>query len=115
MTQTFGQLPRRNPPQSQARPAASGSLIVVVLLFGFTLIARVWIVAFWIFGDEIGRAFTSWIIPAIGLLVVPWTTLLYAWMWTIGSDAVHGWEWLPVAVGFLIDMSFLAALRRLFN
>ena len=33
-------------------------------------------------------------------------------MWAIGSDAVHGWEWLPVAVGVLLDLWFLGALQR---
>jgi hypothetical protein len=116
MTQTFGQLPRRNPPRTtKESPAASGAMIAVFLLFVFSLFPRLWIIAFWIFGRELGQAFGSWVIPAAGFIVLPWTTLLYAWMWAIGSDAVHGWEWLPVAVGFLLDLSFLAAVRNLFR
>ena len=51
----------------------------------------------------------------LGLILLPWTTLLYAWMWAIGSDAVHGWEWLPVAFGLLLDLWFLGAMQRLFR
>jgi hypothetical protein len=112
MTKTFGQLPR-----PEARPKESstgaGSIIAVFLLFGFAAVPRLWILGFWIFSSELGDAYSSWIIPAVGFFVAPWTTLLYAWMWAIGSDSAHGWEWLPIAVGVLLDLSFLAALRRL--
>ena len=51
-------------------------------------------------------------LPALGLILAPWATLLYAWMWAIGSDAVTGWEWAVVAVGLLIDLAFLDSVRR---
>jgi hypothetical protein len=72
-----------------------------------------WILGFWIFGGQLGDAYSSWIIPAAGFILAPWTTLLYAWMWAINSNAVTGWEWLPVAVGALLDLWFLAILARL--
>jgi hypothetical protein len=45
-------------------------------------------------------------VPAIGFVILPWTTLLYAWMWAIDSDGVHGWEWIAVAAGFIVDVAF---------
>jgi hypothetical protein len=111
MTQTFGQLPR--PPKRAAATPDSGGLIMLALLFGFALIPRVWIIAFWIFGGQLGDAYSSWIIPAVGFVVAPWTTLLYAWMWAISSNSVNGWEWIPVAVGALLDLWFLALLARI--
>jgi hypothetical protein len=84
----------------------------VFLLFGLSWVPRFWILGFWIFRDDLGAAFGSWLVPAAGFIVAPWTTLLYTWMWAIGSDAVHGWEWLPVAVGLLLDLWFLDAIRR---
>jgi hypothetical protein len=114
MTQTFGQLPKRNPPRANRAKASTSpdGAIAVFLIFGLSLVPRLWILGFWIFSYGIGDAYSSWIIPAVGLIVAPWTTLLYAWMWAIGSDAVHGWEWLAVAVGVLLDLSFLGAIRR---
>jgi hypothetical protein len=111
MTQTFGQLPR-----PRARPEEktdTGGLIALALLFTFALFPRAWILAFWIFGGELGDAYSTWLIPAAGFIIAPWTTLLYAWMWAISSNAVTGWEWLPVAVGALLDLWFLAILARL--
>ena len=112
MSQTFGQLPQRNSRHPKAPPAPDGSMIIAVLMFGLSLVPRLWILGFWIFSDQIGDAFSVWLVPALGLILAPWTTLLYAWMWAIGSDAVHGWEWLPVAVGVVLDLAFLDAVRR---
>jgi hypothetical protein len=114
MTQTFGQLPKRNPPKprQQQRAAAGGNVIVLGLLFVFALWPRLWILAYWIFGKQLGDAYSSWVIPAIGFIVLPWTTVLYAWMWAISSDAVNGWEWAVVAVGLVLDLWFWVAAAR---
>ena len=32
----------------------------------------------WIFTDFVDRAYDSFIVPFLGLLVLPWTTLIYA-------------------------------------
>jgi hypothetical protein len=111
MTQTFGQLPR--PRARSEEKTDTGGLIALALLFTFALFPRAWILAFWIFGGELGDAYSTWLIPAAGFIIAPWTTVLYAWMWAISSNAVTGWEWLPVAVGALLDLWFLAILARL--
>ncbi len=74
---------------------------------------RAWIVGYWIFGKQLGDAYDSAVVPAIGFLIAPWTTVLYAWMWAISSSAVTGWEWLVVAVGALLDLWFLVVAARL--
>jgi len=111
MSQTLKPLPRHNPPQPKG--ADPGPLIAVGLLLTFSLFPRLWIVAYWIFGNSLDRAYASWIIPVIGFVILPWTTVVYAWMWAISSDAVTGWEWLPVAVAFLLDLTFWVGVRRL--
>ena len=106
-------LPRHNPPQPKGVPA--GQVIAVALLLTFSLFPRLFIIGFWIFGSQLGQAFSSCIIPAIGFVILPWTTLLYAWMWAISSDGVNGWEWAPVVLAFILDMAFWAGLRRIFR
>ena len=112
-TQALKPLPRHNPPQPKGVPA--GQIIAVGLLLTFSLFPRLFILGFWIFGSELGDAFSSWIIPAAGFFLVPWTTLVYVFMWGISSDGVTGWEWLPVALAFILDLSFWAGLRRIFR
>ena len=113
MTQALKPLPRHNPPRPKGPPA--GQFVAVSLLVVFSLFPRAWILAYWIFGSALSHAYSSWIIPAVGFVVLPWTTVLYAWMWAISSDAVTGWEWLPVAVAFVLDLSFWIAGSRLFR
>ena len=109
----FGQLPRPQRPRAQAPSEDAGSLILVALLFVFALCPRGWIVAYWIFGKQLGDAYDTAFIPVVGFFIAPWTTLLYAWMWAISSNAVAGWEWLVVGVGVLLDLWFLVAVARL--
>jgi hypothetical protein len=109
----FGQLPRPERTQAQEPGVSSGSFIVAGLLFVFALWPRVWILAYWLFGRQLGDAYDSAVIPIIGFFVAPWTTVLYAWMWAISSNAVTGWEWLVVAVGAILDLWFLVAVVRL--
>jgi hypothetical protein len=90
------------PPARRERPASAP---VTWFFIGSSMFwPRVFILAFWIFGSELGRAFSSWVIPAIGFLILPWTTVLYAWTWAINSDGVHGWEWIVVACGLIADL-----------
>ncbi len=113
MSTSFAQLPRPERPKPRDT-SGDGAVIFAVMMFGLSLVPRAWIIGFWIFSYGLGDAFSSWVIPAVGFIVLPWTTLMYAWMWAIGSDAVHGWEWLPVVAGFLLDLGLFASLRRLF-
>ena len=57
----------------------------------------------WLFTDLLSRAFESWIVPLLGFLLLPWTTLAYVLMWS-SSDGVIGFEWFIVALGFLFDL-----------
>ena len=109
MAQTFHQLPA---PEQHPQPR-KGSLLALVLLFGFASFPRLWLLGFWIFSDLLGEAYSSWVIPALGFLFAPWTTLLYAWMWAIGSSSITGWEWLPLGVGVVLDLWFIVVAVRL--
>ncbi len=109
----FGQLPRPQRTRAQAPSTGADSLILAALLFLFALWPRAWILAYWIFGRQLGDAYGSPVIPAVGFLIAPWTTVLYAWMWAISSNAVTGWEWAVVGVGALLDLWFVVVVARL--
>jgi hypothetical protein len=109
MTQSFSPLPQHH---SERREIGTGRVLAWVILVGLAFVPRLWIVGFWIFSKTIGQAFSSWIIPALGFVILPWTTLMYAWMWSINSHGVHGWEWWVVAVSFLLDLVVWLGGRR---
>jgi hypothetical protein len=46
----------------------------------------------------------SWLLPLLGVLLLPFTTLMYALVWTPGVGVV-GAQWIWIALGFLIDIS----------
>jgi hypothetical protein len=66
------------------------------------------IVAMWLFGSRVDAAFGSALWPLLGLLVAPWTTLMYLLAWSpIGG--VSGGEWIFVGIGAALDLATYAA------
>jgi len=78
-----------------------GCLVVL-----FALISpRLALFAIWLFSDMLSRAFDSWFVPLLGFLLLPWTTLAYAVMWSASSNRVSGFEWFIVILAFVVDLS----------
>jgi hypothetical protein len=69
---------------------------------------RLALVAVWLFSGILGRAYDSTIVPILGFLLLPWTTLAYAVMWDAGSHRVSGLEWFIVVLAFLADLASYA-------
>jgi hypothetical protein len=75
---------------------------LALLVFG--LGPRIALVAWWIFGDKVDQAFDSWFWPLLGLIFLPWTTLMYVIVWSpVGG--VEGAEWIVVAIGVFLDIA----------
>ncbi len=71
---------------------------------------RVTIFLLWIFTDWVNRAFDgSWLFPFLGLLVLPYTTLIYILVSYWSNGVVSGFGWAFVALGFFFDISAYAA------
>ena len=73
-------------PQPRREPVQESHWVLWSVLPAVAFWPRLWILAFWIFGRQIGDAFDGWIVPALGFLFLPWATLMYAWMWAVSSD-----------------------------
>jgi len=82
------------------------------LLAGFA--PRVALILVWIFTDLVDRAFDTFLIPLIGLFILPYTTLFYVLAWSpVGG--VSGWGWVFVTFGFIFDVAHIVgggAARR---
>ena len=76
----------------------------LVLSAGF-IGPRFALLLWWIFGDKVDAAFSSFIWPFLGLLFLPWTTLAYVLMWDVGTPRVSGFEWFIVVLAFLMDLA----------
>jgi len=65
---------------------------------------RIALVCLWIFTNDVDRAYDSFIVPLLGLIFLPLTTLVYALAWSPGGG-VEGIEWLWVALALVLDLS----------
>jgi hypothetical protein len=71
----------------------------------FALISpRLALFALFLFSDLLSRAYEDWILPFVGFFLLPWTTLAYAVMWSVGTHGVRGFEWFIVILAFLFDL-----------
>jgi len=76
---------------------------------------RLAIFVIWLFeidDDLLARSYDDWIIPFIGFFLLPWTTLIYAVMWSVGTNEVAGFEWFIVALAFVADLGTHFGSRR---
>jgi hypothetical protein len=81
--------------------------VCCAVLLAFGLGPRIALVLVWIFGNRIDHAFDSWFVPLLGLLLLPWTTLMYVIVWSPGG--VDGGEWILVALGVALDIASYSA------
>jgi hypothetical protein len=72
---------------------------------------RIALVVIWIATDLVDRAFSTWLIPLLGLIVLPFTTLVYAIAWVPGVHLGNG-RWVWVAIAFVIELVGYAGTGR---
>jgi hypothetical protein len=82
------------------------------------LLARVALLAAWIATPLVGSAFGGgiggWLLPLLGLLFLPVTTLTYVVVSALG-DGVTGWAWLWVVLAFLFDVTLHSSPARAYR
>jgi hypothetical protein len=77
-------------------------LLVILLLLG----PRVAIVVWWLFEPLLWSAtFPSFLVPFIGFLVLPWTTLVYV---LVAPGGLNNFDYLWLALAVLVDLVSLA-------
>lgn len=78
------------------------------LLTGFlTLAPRLVLLFMWLFTDRISTAFEGFLIPLLGFLFLPFTTLAYVLVWD-AQTGISGAAWLLVAGGLAFDLGTYA-------
>jgi hypothetical protein len=103
----------------EAQPHRTEEKIGLVELVGLIVLGvllvwpRLVIVGFAVVDSGLMRgAFDGWVAAVAGFVLLPWTTLAYATMWSISSNEVTGYEWAFVGVAALIDVWAWSAFRR---
>jgi hypothetical protein len=78
-----------------------------LLAFGLAVAPRFFLVLAWIFSD---RWTVVWhgdfLLPLLGIIFLPFTTVMYMLVWTVGG--IQGWDWLWIALGLFLDFTSYA-------
>jgi len=83
-----------------------GCLIVLFALIG----PRVALGFTWIFTSFVDRAYDNMLVPVLGFVFLPWTTLVYALVYD--GNGVSGLGWVMVALALMGDVSSYTASAR---
>jgi apolipoprotein N-acyltransferase len=79
-------------------------LITSLFLFGPRFAALIW----WLINPlRFTAAFSSFVWPILGILFMPWTTLMYLIVWS-PLTGVYGLDWLWLALAVLADLGTYA-------
>ena len=71
---------------------------------------RVMLILAWVFSDRWDRVWDGWIMPVLGIIFAPYTTIMYMLVWT--PNGVEGWDWMlfsalvSLALGLMIWAQF---------
>jgi hypothetical protein len=63
---------------------------------------RLALIFVWIFTPLVNRAFDTILLPILGILFLPYTTLFYV---LVVSGGIMGFEWFLLIFGFVIDIA----------
>ena len=74
-----------------------------LLAMGAAFAPRVVLILMWIFGTRISLAFSNALIPILGIIFLPYTTIMYVLVWSPVTGVV-GWDWLWLGLMFVGDI-----------
>ena len=74
-----------------------------LLAIGAAFAPRVILILAWIFGRRWDLVWDgNWILPLLGIIALPYTTIMYVLVWS--PAGVHGFDWVWLAMGVLLDV-----------
>jgi hypothetical protein len=79
-------------------------LLGCLLALGIAFAPRVALILAWIFSDRWALVWSGgWIAPLLGIIFVPYTTVMYMLVWK--PTGIEGWDWLWIVLGLFIDIT----------
>ncbi len=56
----------------------------------------------WLFSARWDMVWNGWFLPLLGIIVAPYTTIMYMLVWS--PAGIAGWDWMWVFLGVLLDL-----------
>jgi hypothetical protein len=73
---------------------------MVLAFFG----PRLAMLVYWLIDPvRVQIAFSGWIVPLLGLIFLPWTTLMYVLVY--GANGIVGFDWVWLALAVALDVA----------
>ena len=74
-----------------------------LMALGIAVAPRLVLVLAWMFSDRWVQVWQGeFFIPLLGIIFLPYTTIMYILAWT--PVGIEGWEWIWIGLGFLLDL-----------
>lgn len=74
-----------------------------LLAFGISVAPRLMLFLAWIFSERWDIVWQgNWLLPLLGIIFAPFTTIMYMLVWT--PLGVQGWDWMWIILGVLLDV-----------
>jgi hypothetical protein len=77
-----------------------GCLFILVTM----LSPRLGIIILWAFTNYVNVVFNTWLWPLLGIVFLPWTTLIYILV-AAPVGGITFWGWLMVGLGLISDLT----------
>jgi hypothetical protein len=94
-----------------ATDAAEGSdamiLFGCLLAFGLAVAPRAILALAWLFSERWPIVWGGDVLmPLLGIIFVPYTTVMYMLTWSLGG--IQGWDWMWIVLGLILDVTHWA-------
>jgi hypothetical protein len=77
-------------------------IIGCLLSFFIVFAPRVMLILAWLFSARWDMVWNGWFLPLLGIIVAPYTTIMYMLVWS--PAGIAGWDWMWVFLGVLLDL-----------
>ncbi len=92
-----------NPNYNTGMRSSNGCLTAMVSGF-----SRLMLIFYWFARPlQMQTVFSTFIIPCLGFLILPFTTLMYVLLWS--PQGLQGLDWLWIALAVILDLASIAS------
>jgi hypothetical protein len=78
-------------------------LIGCLFAFGAAFAPRIVLILAWIFSQRWDIVWKgNWILPLLGIIAIPYTTIMYMLVWS--PTGIQGWDWMWIILGLFMDV-----------